>query len=117
MHQTFWPSKDPDSVEPYFLVWCDKTGLNSGSALDKGELQGATISSATWTILPAGELVSTVEDTPAITINGTAYAINTVCTIWLSGGEPDTVYALTCTVDLSDNRTLEKTVYLRVEEK
>ena len=32
------PEKDPASVEPYYVVWCDKDGTNDGSEDDTGEL-------------------------------------------------------------------------------
>ncbi|NIO40588.1 MAG: hypothetical protein GTO41_10635, partial [Burkholderiales bacterium] len=87
------PSKDPDDTEPFFVVWCDRDGTNSGAAADDGELQGATISSSTWTV-PTG-ITKDSDDTDAVTIRGVSFGINTVATIWLSGGAAGTEYTLT----------------------
>jgi len=98
------PTKDPDNVEPYFIVWCDDTGLNDGTKKDTGELQGATIETATWTVPTGIEEETTSED--AITIQGISYPDKTVTTIWLSGGTAKQNYSLTCLVTLSDGRSL-----------
>lgn len=112
----YWPYKDPNSIEPYFIVWCDEDGTNTGAATDGGELQGATIATVTWTV-PTG-LTKVSDNTNAVTIHGVSYAANTVCTIWLSGGTAGTVYQVACRITSSDDgRTLDKTVYLRVEEQ
>lgn len=112
---TTLPTKDPDAIEPYFIVWCDEaTGLNDGSKKDRGELQGATIIGATWTV-PA-DLTEESSDEDAVTIGGIAYAAGTVCTIWLSGGVASNNYALTCSITVSDGRVLNKTIYIPVAE-
>lgn len=109
------PTKDPDDIEPYFIVWCDKpTGLNDGSKKDSGILQGATIVSATWTV-PA-ELTKESESQAAVTIAGIDYPQDTVTTIWLSGGLAKSSYDLTCVVTLSDGRTLSQTITIPVGE-
>src|SRR5512146_2074023 len=106
-----WPAKDPNSVEPYFIIWCDiNTGLNDGSSSDHGELQGATISTATWTF-PAG-ITKDSSNQSVVTIHGVTYAINTVTTVWISGGTDDTDYTITCRITTSDSRTLDKSVVL-----
>lgn len=106
------PAKDPNSIEPYFVVWCDPTGINTGAAIDHGELQGATISSAVWTV-PTG-ITKVSDNTGAVTIHGVAYPINTVATIWLSSGADNTDYDLLCHIVTSDGRTLDKTIKIRV---
>lgn len=111
---SLWPAKDPNSVEPYYIVWCSKDGTNTGSALDTGELQGATISSATWTV-PSG-LTKDSSNQAAVTIRGVNYAINTVTTIWLSGGTAGVDYEVHCRIVTSDARTLDRTVRVRVAE-
>jgi len=108
----YLPAKDPDSIEPYFVVWCDKDGTNDGSASDDGELQGAVISSVTWTV-PTG-ITEESSNQNAITINGVSYSVNTVCTIWLSGGTAATDYSLGCKIVTNDSRTLEQTVIIPV---
>ena len=107
------PSKDPQNKEPYFFIWCDlKTGLNDGSASDDGELQGATISSYTVTV-PDG-ITKDSDNKNAVTIHGVTYAINTVITVWLSGGTVDQDYDILCHVVLSDARELDMTMRLPV---
>lgn len=106
------PSKDPNNVEPYFFVWCSRDGTNTGSAADTGELQGATISSYTVTV-PAG-ITKDSDNKSAVTIRGTAYAINTVVTVWLSGGTDGTDYDVLCRIVTSDARTLDQTMRIPV---
>lgn len=109
------PSKDGDDVEPYFIVWCSKNGTNNGGSTDSGELQGATISTVTWTV-PAG-ITETSHNQNALSIKGVSYAINTVCTIWLSGGTAEVNYELTCKITTSDSRTLSRTIRIPVRQK
>ena len=111
---TTLPSKDPDAVEPYFIVWCDVDGTNDGTAGDSGELQGATISTTTWTV-PTG-ITKDSENESAVTIAGVSYGINTVATIWLSGGTANTDYSIECQITTSDSRTLDKTIIIPVRE-
>lgn len=106
------PSKDPDSVEPYFVIWCDEDGTNDGSASDSGELQGATISTSTWTV-PDG-ITKDSENEDAITINGVSYDANTVSTIWLSSGTDETSYELQIVITTSDSRTLTQSITVSV---
>jgi len=114
MPGTYLPSKDPDNIEPYFIVWCDKDGTNDGSTSDNGELQGATISTATWTV-PTG-ITKASSNQNAVTIAGVTYGANTVCTIWLSGGTDNTKYTLSCKITTSDARTLDKSIIIPVEQ-
>ena len=109
---TVLPSKDPDNVEPYFIVWCDKDGTNDGSTGDSGELQGATIATATWTV-PTG-ITKASDNKNAVTIAGVSYSANTVATVWLSGGTANTDYDCLCRVVTSDSRTLDKTITIPV---
>jgi hypothetical protein len=108
------PSKDPDDTEPYHIVWIDKDGTNDGTASDNGELQGATISTSAWTV-PSG-ITEDSNNTAAITIAGVSYAINTVATIWLSGGTAGTEYELTNKIVTSDSRTLSQSITIEVKE-
>ena len=115
---TLMPSKDPSAEEPYFIVWCDESNLNDGSASDRGELQSATIDTATWTVSPALpvtlEIASSNE--AAVTINGVTYLVDTVATVWVKGGTANKNYDLNCqilTVEAAP-RTLEKTITIPV---
>ena len=107
------PPKDPNSVEPYFFVWCDIDGTNSGAAADKGELQGATISSYTVTVSPSS-ITKDSDNKNAVTINGVSYAVSTVVTVWLSAGTDNIDYDILCRIVTSDNRTLDKTMIIPV---
>lgn len=111
------PSKDPDSSEPYFIVWCDiETGLNDGSKHDHGELQGSTISTVEWFLPEGSELTIKSSNKSAVTIAGVEYSINTVCTVWLEGGVHNKDYPITCRIVTYDNRTLDKTIIIPVRE-
>ena len=112
------PPKDPSAVEPYFIVWCDEDGANDGTANDKGELQGATISTSGWTGDSETGITEESSDTGAVTIAGIDYAENTVATIWLSGGADGVDYDLLNVVDLSDGREgLSKTITVMVRSQ
>jgi hypothetical protein len=111
---TIMPSKDPQAVEPYFIVWCDEDGTNDGTASDRGELQGASLASSTWTV-PTG-ITKDSSNTDAVTINGVAYDADTVSTIWVSAGTANKNYACHCVIVTDDvtPRTLEKTIIIPV---
>jgi hypothetical protein len=107
------PIKIAANVEPYYLCWASKaTGLNTGAEADTGELQGATISTATWTV-PTG-ITKDSSNQSQVVIHGVTYAVNTVCTVWLSGGTAGVDYTLTCTIVTSDSRTLVDTITVPV---
>ena len=111
------PSKDPNNVEPYFVVWCDiETGLNDGSKHDHGELQGSTISTVEWLFPIGSELTKKISNQNALTIAGVEYSVNTVCTIWLEGGLVNKDYPITCRITTDDARTLDKTIIIPVRE-
>ena len=108
------PPKDPNSVEPYFFVWCAKDGVNTGSTSDKGELQGATISTIVSVAADTGLTVDS-SNKNAVTINGVSYGANTVVTAWLSGGTDGRDYNVLCRITTSDSRTLDKTMIVPVQ--
>lgn len=112
---SYAPEKDPNSVEPYFFVWCDKDGTNDGSASDDGELQGATI--ITKTITADSGITVDSSSLAAVTIRGVSYAINTVVTVTLSGGTDGTNYNILCRITTSDSRTLDKTMIVPVRSQ
>lgn len=107
------PEKDPNSVEPYFFIWCDIDGTNDGSAGDTGELQGATISTISAVTADSGLTVDS-SNKNAVTIRGVSYGANTVVTAWLSGGSDGVDYNLLCRIVTSDSRTLDKTMIIPV---
>lgn len=107
------PPKDPNSIEPYFFVWCDIDGTNSGAAGDDGELQGATISTISAVTADSGLTVDS-SNKSAVTVRGVSYAINTVVTAWFSGGTDGTDYNVLCRIVTSDSRTLDMTMVVPV---
>lgn len=107
--------KDPNAVRPFFIVWCDPDGTNTGAETDDGDLQGATISTATWTV-PTG-ITKDSDSLAAVTIHGVSYAINTVATVWLSSGVDGVDYTLLCRITTSDLRTLDKSITIHVRSE
>lgn len=89
-------TKDPDSTLDYVLSWL--------SWLSTGD----TIVSSTWEITPAGELVEADGLPPDATGSTTR--------IWLSGGQPATVYTVSNTVVTADGLTDTQFFYVQVEE-
>jgi len=108
------PPKDPDAVEPYFIVWCDEDGTNDGTANDEGELQGTTIGTSSWT--GAGITLDS-DNKSAVTIAGIDYDASTVATVWLSGGTAGTDYDLLNEIITTDLRTLQKTITVMVRSQ
>lgn len=108
------PPKDPDAVEPYFIVWCDEDGTNDGSANDKGELQGETIGTSAWTV---SGITADSDNTDSVVIAGITYDSATVSTIWLSGGTDGTDYDLLNKIITTDLRTLDKTITVMVRSQ
>ena len=109
---TYAPDKDPDNIEPYFFVWCDKDATNTGSATDEGELQGATI--ASYTVTADTGLTKNSDNQNAVTIRGVSYSADTVVTVWVSGGTDKVDYHVLCRIVTSDSRTLDKTMIIPV---
>jgi len=109
------PPKDPNAVDFYHIVWCSEDGTNDGTASDTGELQGATISTTTWT-LPAG-ITKDSDNKGALTMRGITYAADTVTTILLSSGTGGLDYELLNRITTSDSRTLDKTITIPVREQ
>lgn len=106
--------KDPNSVEPFYIIWCSPDSTNDASTSDFGALQGATISTSDWTV-PTG-ITEDSEGQAEVTIQGITYAINTAATIWLSGGTVDTDYDLVNRIVTSDSRTLDYTITIKCRE-
>ena len=112
---TYVPAKDPNAVEPYFFVWCSKTNQNDGATTDTGELQSATIS--TKAVTADTGLTVDSSSLASVTVAGINYSINTVVTVWLSGGTNNTDYEVLCRITTSDNRTLDKTMTVPVRSQ
>ena len=116
----FAESKDPDNIEPYYIVWCAEDGTNDGTtSSDNGELQGATISS--YTLAPTNITIDS-DNTLAVTIKPKdnapiVYPVNTVVTVWVSGGVEGSIAEVHCQIVTSDSRTLDKTLKIPIEEQ
>lgn len=108
-------TKDPDDVDFRHVVWCSRGGLNDGSASDGGDLQGATIDSAAWTVVSGGVTIETTH-TNAIDIAGVSYAADTVATVKVSGGTAGAQAVLNCRVATSDGRVLDQAISFDVKE-
>lgn len=106
--------KDPNAVGPFFIRWCDESAQNDGERSDRGFLQGATISTSTWTV-PAG-ITKDSDAKTAVTVEGIDYAANTVATIWLSGGTIGETYTLVDRIVTSDGRTQDQSLKIQIEE-
>ena len=107
--------KDPNSVEPYHIIWCSADATNDASTNDTGELQGATISTTTW-VVPTG-ITKSSDNKEQITIQGVTYAASTTTTIWLSGGTAFQDYEVVNRITTSDSRTLDQTLVIRCREQ
>ena len=108
------PPKDPNAEDFYHIVWCAEDGTNDGSASDTGELQGATISTTTWTL---SGITKESDNKDALTMRGVSYDANTVCSILLSGGTAGEDYDLLNRIETSDSRILDKTITIMVREQ
>lgn len=113
---TIMPPKDPSDVEAYHVVWCSENGVNTGAAIDTGELQGATISTSNWTVT-SGTITINTSNKDAVTIHGVSYAINTVATVWVSAGTVETDPELLNVIVTSDGRTLSKSIIIPIRQK
>jgi len=109
------PELDPNDKDWYFVVWCSPDGTNDGSEDDVGKLQGATISSVTWTI-PDG-ITRLADNKSAVNIHGVLYGANTVCSIKLTGGTDQMNYDIICSVVMSDGREKDKTIRVPVRQQ
>ena len=106
--------KDTHAVRKFHIIWCDRTGLNDGSATDLGDLQGATISTSTW-FVPTG-ITEDSNNNSELIVQGTTYAENTSSTIWLSAGTVGIDYDLVNRITTSDSETLDQTITIKVRE-
>lgn len=86
--------KDPADVLDYKFDW--------SAWLDDGE----TISSRTVTVASG-----LTKDSDSITDTSTSV------TVWLSGGTAGTVYDVACLIATSANRTVERSIKIRVENR
>ena len=107
-------TKHPSSIEPYFVVWCDPSGTNTSATANKGQLQGETIVTSTWTV-PSG-ITKVSDNTNAVTINGISYGASTVSTAFFSGGTDGQAYEIKNVITTA-TRTLAFTFTLPVSSQ
>jgi hypothetical protein len=95
--------KDPDAVLDYKFDWAAST---NGSGDSDWLASGETISS------------HTITKDSGITVDSSAETdTNTSVTVWLSGGTAGVDYEVACKIVTSDNRTDERTIEIRVQER
>lgn len=100
-----WPHKDPDDVLDYSLDW--SRFLNTGES----------INSVTWYIDVDGVKTEWVA---GATHNGIQYvsATNTdsISTIYLGMGTPNTTYKITCKIETNTSIITERVVRIKVRD-
>lgn len=92
--------KDPDAVLPFGF------DLSEWVAAESDTLTGAP----TITVDPSGELEVAVSPTPA-------YDADDVAVFWLTGGEANTRYTLTCEFSTTGGRTDQRSAIVAVRER
>jgi len=88
-------TKDPEATLDYAMDWA--AWLAAGDA----------ISTADWTSYPAG----LIADAPPPSLAGA------VARVWLTGGTPNVLYAVTCSVTTTQGRADDRTAQVRVREQ
>lgn len=89
-----WPKRDPDTEADYSLDWSDELAETAD-----------TISTSTWSVLPAG-----------VTL-GSSAKTDTVSTLWVSGGDAGVTYIFTNRIVTAGGRTFDRSVSQLVEER
>ena len=110
-----WPAIDPADVDVRHAIFCSESGLNDGSELDSGDLQGATISTIDSVIAGTGLTVNSSNKNQTV-IQATTYAVDTIINVWLSAGLDQTSTTVTIKVTLSDARELERSFGIEVKD-
>lgn len=85
-----WPSKDPDEAVLYGIDFSERVA------------DGVTVSSATWSLSPAGLTASTQTTSGAI------------AQLKLAGGALGDAYLVNCRATMSDGQILEETARLEI---
>lgn len=85
-------TKDPNAVLDYSIDWSSWLQTNE------------TISTSTWTVQ-----TGLTKDSSSNT--------TTVATVWLSGGTAGNTYTAMNRIVTNQNRTEDRTIYIRVEER
>lgn len=108
-----WGTVHPDETRTLYVIMCSNDATNDGTASDSGELQGRTVSSATVAEIGTSDLTLGAVTSPAVTIQGVSYAINTVLKFDVSGGSDGKEYFLKFAVTPSSGNAIyvEKTVH------
>ena len=93
-----WPSKDPDEVLDYSLLWDEELP----------RLEDAVFSSS-WRILN--------DDGSLIIDSDGIHASQHVTFVWLSGGTPEQSYEVINTIVTDKGRTYERSAQLKVRQR
>jgi len=100
-------SKDPNATLDYHVILSAWLGANA-------------LASAAWDVEAGLTLVSSSINSGSVTIDGTAYAANTVATAWLSGGTVGVTYKVRCRFTDNNSPTAridDRTFAVRVIER
>lgn len=113
MTTELYPKSSRD-IDFRVLVFCSEDGTNDGSKDDTGDLQGATISTATITF--TGLTTSNIS-TAGLTYEGTVYATSTIVSFYLSGGTDGTDYNGTAEITTSNTpQRISRKLSIRVDD-
>jgi len=101
-----WPNKDKDEILDFSIDW--------SRILEDGEI----ITLVSWRVVsPEGTKLTF---TPSETVQGltlvTQSNTNNVATIYLADGTDNTEYTLFCKIETNKNRTLDRSVKIRIRE-
>lgn len=96
--------KDPDAVLDYVIIWYSWLGSDRVASHTVTADAGITVDSSE-------------ANSSEVTIDGTTYPINTVVTVWLSGGTAGERYAVTVHVVTDADREEDRTFEVSVVER
>jgi len=96
--------KNPSSELDYTVNWASKSGVNDGSAIDTGWLQGDTIVTSSWEI-------------PAELTRITDVHTDTTATLIMGGGVIGEVYTVRNTIDTVGGRTDVRSITIIMKYK
>lgn len=114
MNYDRWEPKHSGDIDWFYVFYCDPTGLNDGSAADRGILASATIASHTVTV-PSG-ITKVTDNRSSVTFEGVTFPANTLIAVQLSGGVNGRSYDVDFVATLSDGRIIERTRTLKIRD-
>lgn len=99
-------TKDPDAVLDFHFVWAEWLEAVDDTLADHEVTadSGLTVDSSAI-------------NSEEITIDDETYAANTVVTAWLSGGQANNLYTVTCHMVTSEGREDDRSMVIHVKER